>query len=282
MSRKFGSSMMPNENPVNLVENDKWIEGCKKRLAILQPETEKAKRMFLENAAYTLKISQEELIVQSKRCFRQNFIDQDKETMQRQKASIIAYKKSEEYLKKAEEIANAIYSKKIFKIDPIDNDFVTITNILLTIKQEEATQEERAENALQNMSELDIMQTIRMMFKNENSIEELYKAWEKPWGDINILLSEANKRGIREELLEIIQNDKQDVPPFDSEIMKSCNIRRYGPNDYRVKKSLSDTVDKLRKNREAGVITVSMIRQLRKPDGGKYKEGTLQRTLYDR
>jgi len=41
--REIGSSMMPNENPSDIVENSKWIKEYRKRLAILLPEMTEAK-----------------------------------------------------------------------------------------------------------------------------------------------------------------------------------------------------------------------------------------------
>lgn len=210
--REIGSSMLPHENPGDLVENDKWIEACKKRLAILRPKTEEAKHEFLEEAARTLKIGQEELIAKAQKQFRDNYIEDDEKAIQREEARIAAYGKPQEYLKKAEETAEAVLAKNDAKLDPIDKDFLTILNIFLATKQERISQTKRADEALGAISEYDVMRTIRMMFKNNDSIEELYKAWEKSWGDINALRSEAWRRGIQEELLEIhaIQSGESD------------------------------------------------------------------------
>ncbi len=210
--REIGSSMIPNENPGDLVENDKWTEGCKKRLGTLRPKTEKAKHEFLEEATRSLKIGQEELIVKAKKQFRDNYIEEDKARIQREEAKIAAYGKPQEYLKKAEGTAEAVLAKNGAKLDPIDDDFLDILHILLTTKQDRISQAKRADNALSKMSEYDIMRTIRMMFENSDSIEELYKAWEELWGGINALRSEAQRRGIREELLEIhaIQSEESD------------------------------------------------------------------------
>jgi len=210
--REIGSSMMPNENPGDLVENEKWIEACKKRLTILRPETEEAKHEFLEEAARTLKIGQEELITKAKKQFRDNYIEDDEKAIRREETKIAAYGKPQEYLKKAEEAAEALLAENTSSVKPIDNDFPAILSILLITKQTRTSQAKRAEKALSKISEYDIMRTIRMMFENKDSIEELYKAWGKPWGDINALRSEARRRGIREELLEVhaIQSEEAD------------------------------------------------------------------------
>jgi len=223
--REIGSSMMPHENPGDLVENDKWIEGCKKRLGTLRPKTEKAKHEFLEEATRTLKIGQEELIVKAKKQFRDNYIEEDEARIRREEAKIAAYGKPQEYLKKAEETAEAVLAKNGAKLDPIDDDFFDILHILLTTKQDRISQAKRADKALSKISELDIMRTIRMMFENNDSIEGLYKAWEKPWGDINALRSEARRRGIREELLEIHEVQSREFNPL-QEVVKKTRLKQ--------------------------------------------------------
>lgn len=212
--REIGSSMVPHENPGNLMKNEKWIEACQKRLAILRPKTEEAKRKFLEEAARTLDIGQKELFEKAKNQFRDNYIEDDEKTIRREEARIAAYGKPQEYLKKVEEAADAFLGESVSNVEPIDSDFSVILNILLDVKRARASQAKRADNALSGMSERDIMQTIRMMFENCASIERLYEEWEEPWGDINILRSEARRRGIQEELLETsaIQCGGTDLP----------------------------------------------------------------------
>jgi hypothetical protein len=212
--REIGSSMLPHEDPGNLIENEKWIEACQERLAILRPKMEEAKRKFIKEAARTLDIDQKALLERAKERFLQNYIEDDEKDIRREESKIASYGKPQEYLKKVEEAADAFLEESVSNVEPIDSDFSVILNILLDVKRASASQTKRADNALSGMSERDVMQTIRMMFENRDSIERLYEQWEGPWGDINILRSEARKRGIQEELLETraIRGGETDLP----------------------------------------------------------------------
>ena len=137
--REIGSSMMPNENPSDIVENSKWIKEYRKRLAILLPEMTEAKKKFLEYAAKIFEVSQEELSTKAKKYLEENYLKYDNAYIKRQEARIERYDKSADYLKQAEEITDALLSKKISTYDPIDADFAEIISLMLDIKQMKAS-----------------------------------------------------------------------------------------------------------------------------------------------
>jgi len=281
--REIGSSMMPTENPRDFVENSKWIEEYRKRLAILLPKMTEAKKKFLDEAAHIFKISEKELIEKAKELFRENFIREAKQAIQRQEARISKYKKSPEYLKKAEEAAEAILAGELTlgkdsKPEPIDSDFVDILNIFLDIKQDKSRIEKRADQAVDKMSEYDIMRTIRIMLENNASIEELYQAWEKPCGDINALQYEASKRGIPKKLLDIDNSYMGEVYIGFVKSVESGYLIDMNNGKYKITKSLRAFLEFLGANNIPCSLQILRDRLL-KFSGDPYKEGTLKKEL---
>lgn len=222
--REIGSSMMPIENPSDIVENSKWIEEYRKRLAILLPEMTEAKKDFLEYAAKIFEVSQEELYTKAKKYLEESYLKDDNSYIERQEARIERYSKSADYLKQAEEITDALLSKKISTYEEVDTDFAEIVSLMLDIKQTKASQQERKDTYLKKIEERDIMFAIKEMVIEqnpayENEVESRLQAWEEQWGNINKLNNEAQSHGIAKELLEAslaenqeIEKTKKDLP----------------------------------------------------------------------
>ena len=213
--REIGSSMMPIENPSDIVENSKWIEEYRKRLAILLPEMTEAKKDFLEYAAKIFEVSQEELSTKAKKYLEESYLKDDNSYIKRQEARIERYSKSADYLKRAEEITDALLSKKISTYEEVDTDFAEIVSLMLDIKQTKASQQERKDTYLKKIEERDIMFAIKEMVIEqnpgyENEVESRLQAWEEQWGNINKLNNEAQSHGIPKELLETydVQSEK--------------------------------------------------------------------------
>ena len=214
--REIGSSMMPIENPSDIVENSKWIEEYRKRLAILLPEMTEAKKDFLEYAAKIFEVSQEELYTKAKKYLEESYLKDDNSYIERQEARIERYSKSADYLKQAEEITDALLSKKISTYEEVDTDFAEIVSLMLDIKQTKASQQERKDTYLKKIEERDIMFAIKEMVIEqnpayENEVESRLQAWEEQWGNINKLNNEAQSHGIAKELLEASLAENQEI-----------------------------------------------------------------------
>jgi len=214
--REIGSSMMPIENPSDIVENSKWIEEYRKRLAILLPEMTEAKKDFLEYAAKIFEVSQEELYTKAKKYLEESYLKDDNSYIERQEARIERYSKSADYLKQAEEITDALLSKKISTYEAVDTDFAEIVSLMLDIKQTKASQQERKDTYLKKIEERDIMFAIKEMVIEqnpayENEVESRLQAWEEQWGNINKLNNEAQSHGIAKELLEASLAENQEI-----------------------------------------------------------------------
>ena len=214
--REIGSSMMPIENPRDFVENSKWIEEYRKRLAILLPEMTEAKKDFLEYAAKIFEVSQEELYTKAKKYLEESYLKDDNSYIERQEARIERYSKSADYLKQAEEITDALLSKKISTYEAVDTDFAEIVSLMLDIKQTKASQQERKDTYLKKIEERDIMFAIKEMVIEqnpayENEVESRLQAWEEQWGNINKLNNEAQSHGIAKELLEASLAENQEI-----------------------------------------------------------------------
>lgn len=214
--REIGSSMMPIENPSDIVENSKWIEEYRKRLAILLPEMTEAKKDFLEYAAKIFEVSQEELSTKAKKHLEESYLKDDNSYIERQEARIERYSKSADYLKRAEEITDALLSKKISTYEEVDTDFAEIVSLMLDIKQTKASQQERKDTYLKKIEERDIMFAIKEMVIEqnpayENEVESRLQAWEEQWGNINKLNNEAQSRGIAKKLLEASLAENQEI-----------------------------------------------------------------------
>ncbi len=214
--REIGSSMMPIENPSDIVENSKWIEEYRKRLAILLPEMTEAKKDFLEYAAKIFEVSQEELSTKAKKYLEESYLKDDNSYIKRQEARIERYSKSADYLKRAEEITDALLSKKISTYEEVDTDFAEIVSLMLDIKQTKASQQERKDTYLKKIEERDIMFAIKEMVIEqnpayENEVESRLQAWEEQWGNINKLNNEAQSRGIAKKLLEASLAENQEI-----------------------------------------------------------------------
>ena len=214
--REIGSSMMPIENPSDIVENSKWIEEYRKRLAILLPEMTEAKKDFLEYAAKIFEVSQEELSTKAKKHLEESYLKDDNSYIERQEARIERYSKSADYLKQAEEITDALLSKKISTYEAVDTDFAEIVSLMLDIKQTKASQQERKDTYLKKIEERDIMFAIKEMVIEqnpayENEVESRLQAWEEQWGNINKLNNEAQSHGIAKELLEASLAENQEI-----------------------------------------------------------------------
>ena len=214
--REIGSSMMPIENPSDIVENSKWIEEYRKRLAILLPEMTEAKKDFLEYAAKIFEVSQEELSTKAKKHLEESYLKDDNSYIEHQEARIERYSKSADYLKQAEEITDALLSKKISTYEEVDTDFAEIVSLMLDIKQTKASQQERKDTYLKKIEERDIMFAIKEMVIEqnpayENEVESRLQAWEEQWGNINKLNNEAQSRGIAKKLLEASLAENQEI-----------------------------------------------------------------------
>ena len=214
--REIGSSMMPIENPSDIVENSKWIEEYRKRLAILLPEMTEAKKDFLEYAAKIFEVSQEELSTKAKKHLEESYLKDDNSYIEHQEARIERYSKSADYLKRAEEITDALLSKKISTYEEVDTDFAEIVSLMLDIKQTKASQQERKDTYLKKIEERDIMFAIKEMVIEqnpayENEVESRLQAWEEQWGNINKLNNEAQSRGIAKKLLEASLAENQEI-----------------------------------------------------------------------
>jgi hypothetical protein len=201
--RRIGESIEPVENPADLVENAKWIEECKKRLALLLPEIKKAKEAFLNSAAEKTGMSHEELNKVAIKQFREKSIQEAGEWIQHLKTNIDKYSKSHEYIELAKIVADSITAKNFNSFKAPDADFDKIVDTFLRIQDEESKKEYYSGQKVNSISELQIMNEIRELTQNNDQIEELYKKWEKLWGDKNSLLYEAKKRGISKQLLKI-------------------------------------------------------------------------------
>lgn len=280
--------MMTHENPDDFVENDRWIEASQKRLTILRPKMEDAKHKFLEEAARILSIDSKELIKEAKKQFRNNYIREDEEHIRREEAQITTYEKPPEYLKNVEETAEAILAGHDIKPDPIDKDFFTVLNIVLTTKQEKASQKARADDAQNVMTEYDIMRTIRMLFENSDSskktsIEMLYEVWEEFWGNINVIRNEAQRRGIREEQLEVdaIQSGEadqlQEVAQFRYG-MENGYLEPIGNGRYKVITSLHEYFSALKTCLPLNT-DIFFGKLVKRKSGELYTENTIRREI---
>jgi len=275
--------MMPTENPRDFVENDKWIEGYKKRLAILSPEIEKAKKDFLEYAAKIFEVSQEELSTKAKKYLEESYLKDDNASIERQEARIERYSKSADYLKQAEEITDALLSKKISTYEPVDTDFAEIVSLMLDIKQTKASQQERKDTYLKKIEERDIMFAIKEMVIEqnpayENEVESRLQAWEEQWGNINKLNNEAQSHGIPKKLLDIDNSYMGEVYIGFVKSVESGYLIDMNNGKYKITKSLRAFLEFLGANNIPYSLQILRDRLL-KFSGDPYKEGTLKKEL---
>jgi len=201
--RRIGESIEPVENPADLVENAKWIEEYKKRMAKLLPDIQKAKDAFIEKIAELNKQKPEIVIESAREEFRKKYIQEDNERLQRMEGQLAQYQKSPEYIEQAKHWAEEIMAGRSIESKIPDNDFVEIANILLSKMRDMVNQEIRANKAMNSMSDFDLMDTIWTAFSKNEEIEDLYYAWEEAWGDANALRNEAYMKGIPDKLLVI-------------------------------------------------------------------------------
>ena len=281
--REIGSSMMPTENPRDFVENDKWIEGYIKRLAILSPEIEKAKKDFLEYAAKIFEVSQEELSTKAKKYLEESYLKDDNASIERQEARIERYSKSADYLKQAEEITDALLSKKISTYEPVDTDFAEIVSLMLDIKQTKASQQERKDTYLKKIEERDIMFAIKEMVIEqnpayENEVESRLQAWEEQWGNINKLNNEAQSHGIPKKLLDIDNSYMGEVYIGFVKSVESGYLIDMNNGKYKITKSLRAFLEFLGANNIPYSLQILRDRLL-KFSGDPYKEETLKKEL---
>jgi len=237
------------ENPKDIVENDIWLKSCKDRIVKLLPETQKAKTEFIDTAARLWKLEPELLLRQVREIFKKNYITEDIKRLLRVKNRLAEYDKSSVYCEKIKYLADEILVGSNPEIDPMDDDFIKILNDVVAMKIDLKTKNTRADHAVSEMTEFDIMNTIRLAFSENNEIEELFQKWQKPWGDANTLRYEALKKGISDERLDIkeIEHENSPIHPYDSPIkseqlvlgLKKGHLRDKGDGTYTVQTSLS-------------------------------------------
>ncbi len=281
--REIGSSMMPIENPSDIVENSKWIEEYRKRLAILLPEMTEAKKDFLEYAAKIFEVSQEELYTKAKKYLEESYLKDDNSYIERQEARIERYSKSADYLKQAEEITDALLSKKISTYEAVDTDFAEIVSLMLDIKQTKASQQERKDTYLKKIEERDIMFAIKEMVIEqnpayENEVESRLQAWEEQWGNINKLNNEAQSHGIPKKLLDIDNSYMGEVYIGFVKSVESGYLIDMNNGKYKITKSLRAFLEFLGANNIPYSLQILRDRLL-KFSGDPYKEGTLKKEL---
>lgn len=242
-----------------------FMNAYHRLLSETRKEQEERKQRFLNLVSQTLNITTEQVIQKAYELFRKSYEHSENERIARMEKANEVFRKSHEYSEREQ-------------IEPFSKE---------EIERDKESLPSRIEKAVQEATDRDTLNALRMNVEG-SGIEAAWKEWEDASGFANALEYEIVNWPDSVFPVNSVpapiepETPLPDEPPFSQNVMESCEIRHHRPGDYRVVKSLSRTVNKLKNYPDIGVITVGMLRKIKKVDGRSYTEGTLQRTLYTR